>query len=505
MHELEKLTSEELATWPPEAQTQFLEKLKAISEAAAARPDLVAFLKAHPKQLRFIRSLKRVIAFFGGNKSGKSYAGGMKCIGRMLAKPRTAIWAASENFPMSRDAQQKAVWDLLPKGFIKYGEYRPETGFREQVVVLKNESFMRFKTCDGGYEGFQGAEALDIVWFDEEPPDKKFYDEAFMRTADNPTGQVIFTLTPTHGFTWTFAYLKTTKKPYIEVLMVETKDNEANLPPGRCDELYEEYGGTELAASRLRGEHAALGGVAYFDSNSITSLVENAVDGARWRIQLVGKTAIREKDPKGLVEAWEEPQKGEAYYVGVDTGEGLGEDDSVVWVLKGKGQLPVAVMYSNRIQTDDLAKLAFAVGVFYNTATLVVERNGLGSNTLLTLQRMKYPNLWKDHLKKDSPPGFFSTERRREQLCHDLDSALRDRVLPVRHQATLFEMSTFVRSDGGKPEAQRGSKDDLVIALGLALQGRLTDVGGPQGTTPRLAALAVARDSESAVEVMMEW
>ena len=54
-------------------------------------------------------------------------------------------------------------------------------------------------------------------------------------------------------------------------------------------------------------------------------------------------------------------------------------------------------------------------------------------------------------------------------MLDTLDRVLREGELDLRDLATVNELATFVRGDSGKPEAQPGCNDDLVMALAIAV------------------------------------
>lgn len=162
--------------------------------------------------------------FRAGNQLGKTVAGGFETAmhltgrypdwweGKTFDKP-VATWAASVTSELTRDGVQRILMGrinaigtgAIPKDAIK--DYSLKRGVADafDTVVVRHagggdvqagESLNTFKSYDQGRAKFQ-AETLEVVWFDEEPPEE-IYTEGLTRT--NTTGGVVYlTFTPLLG------------------------------------------------------------------------------------------------------------------------------------------------------------------------------------------------------------------------------------------------------------------------------------------------------------------
>lgn len=492
-------------TESPRLPAKVCEQLAEIGNLMQARPDLVYMARANPKQKRFLASNARIILFVGPNKMGKSTAAVLKAIKVGLERPGAKIWLASETFDTSRLTQQRIFHELCPPAFIKYGTYKPQTGFTEKTVVWKNNSEFHFRSYDAGFHVMQGAQKLDLVIGDEEPLDRQIHEEFMMRTADNPRGQVAYTMTWLHGYTWMYHDIFMANKPYIEVIQGEFGDNDANLPPGTSEALKEQFAGTDMEESRIYGRCCAVGGRPVFDISVINQLIKEEHPGEPYRVEYLNGKPVVQRDINGPIQVYSLPQEGHEYVIGVDVCEGLKTKDSdkaALWVLD---RLTPCAVYWGSLPPDQLADLAHAVGMWYNTATIVVERNGLGVGTLTTLQRNHYPRIWRDRGKKNAPPGWWHSHDNWLGAITDLATAIRQKLITIRHRPTLLEMSTFVYTPTGKAEAQSGCHDDLVWALTLAMHGSLTLHGKAVGKAPRDLVIVNPKTSESNVRTVWEW
>lgn len=79
-----------------------------------------------------------------------------------------------------------------------------------------------------------------------------------------------------------------------------------------------------------------------------------------------------------------------------------------------------------------------------------------------------YPNIYTSPLKPNQRElGFPTNSLTRPFLIEELDTSIREGVSGVHGIRTVNELLNFCWSKSGKPEAQSGKHDDLVIALGI--------------------------------------
>ena len=191
--------------------------------------------KIHKKQIAFHTSPKRMKAFFGGNRVGKTVAGAVEAFSHALGYSRfrplepSSGWVVSLTNDVQRDVAQKEILTWLPKKEIKDIIIRkgkkddPENSIIDKII-LRNGQTIGFKTCEQGREAFQGTSQA-WIWFDEEPP-LDVFQECQMRIIDQK-GDMWFTMTPLKGLTWIYnlVYLNERNDPDIEYWMAEWEDN----------------------------------------------------------------------------------------------------------------------------------------------------------------------------------------------------------------------------------------------------------------------------------------
>ncbi len=172
--------------------------------------------------------------------------------------------------------------------------------------------------------------------------------------------------------------------------------------------------------------------------------------------------------------------KGHKYIVGIDTAEGTGNDHTSieVWdVTDPNKKIEVASYLDDKVRPDQAAKLAAKIGVMYNKAFIIPEKNSSGLTTTLKLQEMDYENLFKTTVidkatdTKRDEFGWRTTSANRDVLIDDFIELFEDGSLEINSWYLIMQMKTFVRKENGRREHDKGYHDDSIFGSGLAMQG----------------------------------
>lgn len=177
-----------------------LEKARELLRHLVIRKRLIPldFFEPLTLQDKFSKWPGKIKGVFGGNRAGKSQIGAAYIIQKCLAKPKQRWWAVAETYDVSVSIQQRKIWELLPKMEMRYCYYDEVNGFRNNKIIFKNGSMIRFKSYEQGRESF-ASDDIDGIWNDEEPP-FDVYKEQKMRLIDRD-GEMIFTMTSLKGIT----------------------------------------------------------------------------------------------------------------------------------------------------------------------------------------------------------------------------------------------------------------------------------------------------------------
>lgn len=175
---------------------------------------------------------------------------------------------------------------------------------------------------------------------------------------------------------------------------------------------------------------------------------------------------------------WFAPSAGRRYLISADVARGDGRDHSAFHVFDAQTMDQVAEYYG-KIPVEDYARLLCETGHEYGTAMLAVENTSVGLACLEHIRLLGYENVYYsrrgDHKPGESVnttwgnidpelvPGFTTSQKNRPLMISKLEEFIRNRSISIRSKRMYEELRTFIWNNG-KPEAAKGSNDDLVMA-----------------------------------------
>lgn len=231
----------------------------------------------------------------------------------------------------------------------------------------------------------------------------------------------------------------------------------------------EKGGNTDLVAQEFPSDPVScfiVSGRCFFDQVKTSELLAKAQE-PRFN------QTIRDSGITGQVHAgrevpalrvWYEPEAGRQYVVSADTSEGAGGDPSAAMVLERGSGRHMATLWGQfrpRVLAGYLKQLA----VKFNGAAIVVERNEYGGTVLAAFEaEHRYPNVWRT---PDGKAGFRTDMVTRPLILATLEQAHREGPFETNDKFLLAEMRTFIVDKSGKPCAQSGAHDDLVMAMAI--------------------------------------
>lgn len=179
-----------------------------------------------------------------------------------------------------------------------------------------------------------------------------------------------------------------------------------------------------------------------------------------------------QEDEKGIVRIYEEMENGVPYVIGGDTA-GYGSDNFTGQVLNNITGKQCAVL-RHQFDEDLYAKQMYCLGMYYNTALLGVETN-FSTYPIRELERLGYPkqyvrevmDSYSGSLRKSF--GFHTNSVTRPVIIGEFVTFARECMKNIADEETLKEMLTFVKNTKGRPEAEQGEHDDLVMGFAIAL------------------------------------
>lgn len=177
------------------------------------------------------------------------------------------------------------------------------------------------------------------------------------------------------------------------------------------------------------------------------------------------------EDVHGYIKVYEEPIEGYPYVLGGDTA-GDGSDNFTGQALNNITGNQAAVL-KHQFDEDMYAKQMYCLGICYNKALIGIETN-YSTYPNKELERLQYPNLFireKEDTYTHKPIksyGFETNKKTRPIIIARLVEEYRDNIEQVNDKDTLKEALTFIKNENGRPEAQEGYHDDLIMAKAIA-------------------------------------
>jgi len=388
-------------------------------------------------------------------------------------------------------------------------------GVRTDELFSIRESDMRIKCINGNEVIFRGLDdpekiksvtfsngELDTVWVEEASEiEEQAFQQLDVRLRGGKTQKTIFvTFNPVDIKHWlkkrfidnppdNSMVLKTTYKDnrFIDDEYIKTLEGFKNTDPY----YYQVY---------CLGEFGVLG-----TSIFPQQIVQERINALRKLKPLKkGLFAFKYEDEKivedsitwiddfetGYITIYEDVKHFYPYVIGGDTA-GEGSDWFVGQVLKNTDGSQVAKL-RHQFDEDLYARQMFCLGKYYNYALIGIEVNWSTYPTK-ELQRLGYYKQFmrevEDKVSKERVKsfGFLTNKLTRPVSIAELVKIVREKPELFNDVETLEEMLTFVRNEkkGGRPEAQKGAHDDMVMAIAIAhyIRSQQTmNVKSPTGT-----------------------
>ena len=179
---------------------------------------------------------------------------------------------------------------------------------------------------------------------------------------------------------------------------------------------------------------------------------------------------------------WEPADYSKEYMVVADVARGDGKDFSACHVIDIATNTQVAE-YKGQLPPKEFGFFLVGLATEYNNGMLVVENANIGWATLDAIQDRGYKNLYhspkSDSLTAESylrvfegnsemVPGFTMSMRTRPLCINKFREFVGDKSVIIRSKRLIEEMKVFIWKNG-RPEAQVGYNDDLVMSFGIAM------------------------------------
>ena len=445
--------------------------------------------------LPYLDNLNRYLIFYGGAGSGKSYFVVERYIKKILQQKMMNLLVVRATGKSNRDSTFALFKQVINKW--KLSKY-----------FKINESDLRIKSLLNGNEiifsGLDDVEKLKSVTFSKGELTDIWIEEASeilesdfnqldVRLRGKGTKkQIVLSFNPIDINHWLKKKFFDTARDNITIVHTTYKDND--FLDEEYKQLLEGYKDTDEYYYNVYclGQWGVLGKTV-FDARQVSKRLSEITKPLKIGYfeykyddtKPVGKKITDIKwinDKNGYIEIYETPNLNH-YCIGGDTA-GEGSDWFTGHVLNAKTGKQVARL-RHQMDEDLYVRQMYCLGYYYSSnnkdktkpALICIESN-FSSYPNKELARIGYPNLYVREKEDrftgimDKSYGFKTTSITRPVIIAELVKIVRENVELINDKLTLEEMLTFVRNEKGRPEAQEGAHDDLVMGLAIAYYAR---------------------------------
>ena len=434
-----------------------------------------------------LRSEKRYLVFYGGAGSGKSYFIVQRYLIRLLESRRCNLLVVRQVARSNRNSTFALFRQVIRDWGLSELFVCQETEMK--ICCAANENCVLFAGLDDVEKlkslTFPSGELTD-VWIEEasQISESDFNQLDVRLRGGTSKKQVCISFNPINVNHWLKKRFFERRGGDVEILHTTYRDNRF-LDAEYCKVLegyretdpyyYEVYclgqwgvfGRTVFDAHAVNRRLAEISGEE--KRYRFSFAMQNAPEGGELRI---ADESIRlEESEDGEITIYRKVEEGVPYVIGCDTA-GEGSDFFAAQVLDNRTGEQVAVLHSE-YDEDVFARQVYCLGRYYNTALVGIEAN-FSTYPIRELERLGYENQFvrqvEDSFTHQTAKAFGvkTTASTRPVMIAGLVREIRERVDGLWDRETMLELLTFVRNEKGRPEAQNGAHDDLVMSLAIA-------------------------------------
>jgi hypothetical protein len=194
-------------------------------------------------------------------------------------------------------------------------------------------------------------------------------------------------------------------------------------------------------------------------------------------VKEMGRFVFRETET-GLFNIYEMPSIYNEYVLTGDTAKGLAHGDKSASVVLNKKSNNVCAVYNHNIAPDRFEEDVERLGHFYNDALVAIENEGYGYAVNQGLYK-SYGNVYKKSKTKKGfkettlEIGFSTNSVTRPTMLAQLKEEIFNGSITLNDKQILDQCWTFINNQkSGRPEADTGKLDDLIMACAIAVYVR---------------------------------
>lgn len=480
---------------------------------AADVPDRTVALLPH--QWAFLRAEIPVLLLDGGFGAAKTHA---LCAWAYLQcdrYPGNLLLLGRHEYTDLADSTIRSFFDLVPEG-------KTAANWNEQSKTYRhgNGSEILFRHLDdeAGLKNLNlGGVGIDQA--EEIQPDR--FDLLLGRLRrPNSSRQLRLTANPNgHDWVWQLFYGPGSilwRSPHVEefftaspeyregyqVIRCSTLDN-PHLPQDYVERLLKDYP-PEAIDQYVKGSREVMLGYRFFDMQALRQqaicepILVHGQPGIGYFVDGLPKPEWRPQGG-GPVRLYELYDQRDPYALGGDVATGEGSS-RCAGVLRNCRMNRVAAVIDADIRPDEHAVQSWLMSRAYGNAVIAPERNGIGFAYVSALQQLT-SNIFSEQVtefgvgKATGHLGWLTDAKSRMELFAQLQREIAARSIELKDRE-LIEQCKAITMTKGKPKAETGFRDDLVLALGISgMVRKLRTSLSQQTTVPTYQSVAAASEA----------
>ena len=235
-------------------------------------------------------------------------------------------------------------------------------------------------------------------------------------------------------------------------------EDEAFIASGRC------YFDKEIIIKRIdeleQLEECGVKDIGYFKYDIVVKSYRKEITNVKWV-----------SDPNGYIKLYKIPDKHKPYVLGGDTA-GEGSDYFTGIVIDNNTKQVAAKLRIEQDETEYTRQI-YCLGMYYNKALIGLEVNFSTYPTKMLSEEYEYPNLYirekEDEFtgKIEKKYGFRTDRITRPLILAELQEIFKENIEWITDIDILKEALSFIKNEKGRPEAQEGCHDDLIMGTAI--------------------------------------
>ena len=176
----------------------------------------------------------------------------------------------------------------------------------------------------------------------------------------------------------------------------------------------------------------------------------------------------------GAISVWHEPEPFEDYVVGGDPAEGIGQDYTMLSVIRKRDLALCARFRSNTTDSELAAKEAAKLGRWYNYALVAVENNNNHGGMVNICLKNIYSNIYYHEVvdRDNSTPvtrwGWHTDGQTRTPMLDNLAKIVDNGALEINDDEFYDELREYIVDKTGRGDHKKGKHDDYIFSVGIA-------------------------------------